>query len=76
MSETVATRLYIDAALAAGGDVELDATKAHRLRNVLRLGPGAAVAAFNARAGEWRCELSELGRNRARLTVGERLRPP
>jgi 16S rRNA (uracil1498-N3)-methyltransferase len=76
MPEAVATRLYLDAALAAGGDVELDAAQVHRLRNVLRLGPGAAVAAFNARAGEWRCELSELGRNRARLTVREQLRQP
>ena len=46
MPEAVATRLYLDAALAAGGDVELDAAQVHRLRNVLRLGPGAAVASL------------------------------
>ena len=35
--------------LAAGAAVELPAGPAHHLRTVLRLGPGDAVAAFNAR---------------------------
>jgi 16S rRNA (uracil1498-N3)-methyltransferase len=42
---------------------------------VLRLAPGAAVAAFNASAGEWLCRLAEGGRGRARLDVERRLRP-
>ncbi len=54
----------------------LDGAQAHRLRNVLRLAPGAAVAAFNAADGEWRCTVAALGRADGRLSVGERLRPP
>lgn len=45
------------------------------MRNVLRLGPGAAVAAFNERDGEWLCRLSEVVRNRASLVVERQLRP-
>ena len=76
MSERIATRLYIPDALAEGASVPLGAAQAHRLRNVLRLDPGAAVAAFNARDGEWCCTIAEIGRNAGALTVGECLRPP
>jgi 16S rRNA (uracil1498-N3)-methyltransferase len=76
MTDTkIATRLYLPAALAEGGDVEIDAAQAHRLRHVLRLGPGAAVAGFNARDGEFLCRVVELGRNRGVLAVEARLRP-
>ena len=67
-------RLYIEAGLAPGALVELSAGQAHRLRSVLRLDRGAAVAAFNAEDGEWRCHIAEFGKNRARLTVEHRLR--
>jgi 16S rRNA (uracil1498-N3)-methyltransferase len=43
---------------------------------VLRLGQGAAVAAFNEVAGEWLCELSEPGRGRSRLKAIRQTRPP
>jgi 16S rRNA (uracil1498-N3)-methyltransferase len=74
--EQVATRLHIPAALSAGGTAAIDAGQAHRLRHVLRLGPGAAVAAFNARDGEFRCRIVELDRNRGSLAVEARLRGP
>lgn len=73
MTERVAARLYLPAALAEGGAAEIDAAQAHRLRHVLRLAPGAAVAGFNARDGEFLCRLGELGRNRGAVVV-ERLR--
>jgi 16S rRNA (uracil1498-N3)-methyltransferase len=76
MSERPATRLYIPQGLAAGLAAELDSAQAHRLRHVLRLGPGAAVAGFNARDGEWLCRLGELGRGRLALTPAELLRAP
>ena len=41
--------------------VALDMAQAHRLRHVLRLGSGAAVAGFNEREGEWLCRLAEVG---------------
>src|SRR5947208_14315662 len=50
--------------------------QAHRLHNVLRLGLGAVVAAFNERDGEWLCHLSEHGRHRTTLTPAEQLRAP
>jgi 16S rRNA (uracil1498-N3)-methyltransferase len=62
--------------LAAGHPVVLAAAQAHRLRNVLRLGPGAAVAAFNERDGEWLCELAESGQRGARVAVRRQLRAP
>jgi len=70
----VATRLYAPEKLSSGHSVMLDAAQAHRLRNVLRLGPGSTIAAFNERDGEWRCEIAEIGRNRARLHIHEQVR--
>jgi 16S rRNA (uracil1498-N3)-methyltransferase len=62
--------------LAAGRPIVLTPAQAHRLRNVLRLGPGEAVAAFNRRDGEWLCELAEIGQRRARVAVRRQLRMP
>ena len=73
-SERIATRLYVPTALVEGGAAELDAAQAHRLRHVLRLGPGAAVAAFNARDGEVLCRVDKLGRNGGTLAVGAQRR--
>jgi len=75
LSERPATRLYIPQGLAEGVAVELDPAQTHRLRHVLRLGSGAAVAGFNARDGEWLCRLGELGR-RGALTPAQLLRAP
>lgn len=71
-----AARLYIAQQLAAGTAVTLSDSQAHYLRTVLRLGRGAAVAAFNAEEGEWLCRLDETGRRGAALTIERRLRTP
>lgn len=76
MPERPATRLHIPAGLVAGAAAALGPAPAHRLRDVLRLAPGAAVAAFNAADGEWLCRITELGRRAASLRVEARLRPP
>ncbi len=76
VDKRVATRLHIPAALAEGGTAEIDGGQAHRLRHVLRLGAGAAVAGFNARDGEFLCRVTELGRSAGALAVETRLRPP
>jgi len=73
-SVKIATRLHLPAVLAPGESVEIDAAQAHRLRHVLRLGPGAAIAGFNARDGEFLCRVVELGRNRGLLAVEAQLR--
>jgi 16S rRNA (uracil1498-N3)-methyltransferase len=75
MGEHRAPRLYVTAGLAPSAAIELSAGQAHYLRLVLRLGLGAAVAAFNAADGEWLCRIADIGRNRARLTVERLLRP-
>ena len=76
MNERPATRLYITDGLANSVTVELSTGRVHHLRSVLRLGPGAPVAAFNATDGEWLCRIAEIGRGGARLTVERQLRPP
>ena len=76
LPEAPATRLHIPEPLTAGGAVLLDAAPAHRLQHVLRLEPGAVVAAFNAGDGEWLCRVAELRRRGAVLTVIEQRRPP
>ena len=74
MSERAATRLYMTEPLTPGTAVALNASQAHRLRNVLRLASGAMVAAFNARDGEWLCRLTEQGRRGGALVPEKRLR--
>ncbi|MGE4217896.1 MAG: 16S rRNA (uracil(1498)-N(3))-methyltransferase [Alphaproteobacteria bacterium] len=74
-SERMRARLHVTAALAAGGTMELGREQAHYLRNVLRLGPGAAVALFNGRDGEWRARVQEGGKGRAVLAVEAQTRP-
>jgi 16S rRNA (uracil1498-N3)-methyltransferase len=70
------TRLHLEAPLAAGAQIALEAPRVHYLRNVLRLGPGAPVAVFNQRDGEWRARAIELGRNRGLLAVEVQSRAP
>ena len=67
-------RLFVDAALTEGGIIELDADRAHYLRNVLRLEPGAAVKLFNGSDGEWRAAVEVAGKRHARLIVGKPVR--
>jgi 16S rRNA (uracil1498-N3)-methyltransferase len=74
LSERGATRLYIPGRLASGAAIAVDPGQTHRLRNVLRLASGAAVAAFNESAGEWLCHLTEEGRGRAVLLPEHQLR--
>ena len=76
MTVKIATRLHLPAALAEGGAAAIDAAQSHRLRHVLRLGPGAAVGGFNARDGEFLCRVVELGRSGGALAVEARLRAP
>src|SRR5271167_1347831 len=69
-------RLHIEAGLASGEAVELEAGQTHYLRSVLRLGRGAAVAGFNAVDGEWLCRIAKVAKSRMWLTVERLLRVP
>jgi 16S rRNA (uracil1498-N3)-methyltransferase len=64
-----AQRVYVEADLAEGRTVACTPAQANYLRNVLRLGPGDAILAFNGRDGEWRAEVADAGRRDTLLIV-------
>lgn len=68
-------RLYLDAPLAEGASVALDATQANYLGNVLRARTGDSVLLFNGHDGEWRGTLARTGKRALALTVTGRTRP-
>lgn len=74
MSERPATRIYLAEPLTSGAVIDLAPAPSHRLRTVLRLGPGEAVAAFNAEDGEWLCWIEPVGHRGTALRVERRLR--
>lgn len=74
--DAVATRLHAAAELAEGAEIALDGDQAHRLRNVLRLQPGARIALFNGRDGEWAAEILVLAKRGGTARVGARRRAP
>lgn len=67
-------RLFVHGDLAAGATVPLEREQANYLLNVLRMGEGAKLLAFNGRDGEWRAELHQPTRKTAVLVVLERTR--
>ena len=73
----VRARLYVDQALDAGRSVDLSANQSHYLNHVLRLGPGAEVALFNGKDGEWRARIETIRRDAGSLGVEtQRFDPP
>jgi 16S rRNA (uracil1498-N3)-methyltransferase len=68
-------RLYVDAPLAEGASIALDASQANYLGSVLRLKTGDCVLVFNGHDGEWRGTLASAGKRRLALTIDERTRP-
>lgn len=71
-----ATRLHVEGDLAAGQTLGLDRDRAHFLRSVLRLSPGAKLSVFNAEAGEWLAEIEGLGKGWCSIALDRQLRPP
>src|SRR5437764_11342363 len=68
------TRLYVPDDLSSGASVALDAQQAHYLRHVLRLEPGAPVALFNGRDGEWRAVIEGFGKGTCAVKLERRTR--
>jgi len=68
-------RLFVDHPLSEGQAVPLSPEQAHYLGTVMRLGPGARIAAFNGRDGEWRAEVLGTPRRPTGLSALERTRP-
>ncbi|MGB8896210.1 MAG: 16S rRNA (uracil(1498)-N(3))-methyltransferase [Pseudolabrys sp.] len=63
-------RLFVDAPLAAGGEVFLDQDQTNYLTNVLRLRQGDGVLLFNGRDGEWQASLSSVGQRTVAAAIG------
>jgi len=70
----VRARLYVDQELDQGRSVGLSANQSHYLKHVLRLSPGAEVALFNGRDGEWRARIDDISRGSGALSVGQQMR--
>ncbi|MGF6862090.1 16S rRNA (uracil1498-N3)-methyltransferase [Rhodobacteraceae bacterium MBR-64] len=68
-------RLYVDHPLGAGQTVPLNRDQAHYLFNVMRLGPGGAVALFNGRDGEWRAVVTDAGKRGGVLICQDQTAP-
>ncbi|HEX3500095.1 MAG TPA: 16S rRNA (uracil(1498)-N(3))-methyltransferase [Stellaceae bacterium] len=74
MSEKPAARLYVPDDLASGATLVLAEGQAHYLRNVLRLGPGAALALFNGRDGEWLGRIDGIAKGKCSVALSEQAR--
>jgi 16S rRNA (uracil1498-N3)-methyltransferase len=75
MTPPLKARLYISGELAAGVAITLQEAQAHYLKNVLRLEPGAKVALFNGRDGEWAARIDGFAKRTSTLTLLEPRRP-
>lgn len=67
-------RLHLEADLAEGASVALDADQARYLMQVLRLRSGDEARVFNARDGEWTATLGDGGKKSTRLLIGSQRR--
>jgi 16S rRNA (uracil1498-N3)-methyltransferase len=67
-------RLFVDAPLQEGAEVACERGQANYLRNVLRLGDGAAILVFNGRDGEWRARLAAEGKRDCSLRIEDQVR--
>jgi len=70
------SRLFVRQSLSDGASVELDAGQANYLGNVLRLGVGAELLAFDGASGEWVARIADAGKKRMTLQVERRTREP
>lgn len=71
----IAARLYVAGSLSVES-LTLEAPRAHYLRNVLRLTPGARIAVFNAVDGEFSATITAFSKSAATLALGPRRKAP
>jgi 16S rRNA (uracil1498-N3)-methyltransferase len=75
MSPTdVKARIYVDAPLQSGAQIDLPSDQIHYLINVLRLGKGAGLAVFNGIDGEFAAMISVAGKRQCVVSIGDRRR--
>jgi 16S rRNA (uracil1498-N3)-methyltransferase len=70
-----AQRLFVEADLERGAQVELTREQSNYLLNVLRLGEGDVIHVFNGRHGEWSGRLAPRSRRDAALDIADLIRP-
>jgi len=63
------SRLFIDAPLHSGSQVELDAEQLNYVLRVLRLKPGYELIVFNGEGGEYSAEVTELHKRAGILSI-------
>src|SRR4051812_32222120 len=68
-------RLFVNAPLRGGAEIELAPTQAHYVIDVLRCKAGDHILLFNGQDGEWRGELSARTKRHASLLLSEQTRP-
>ncbi len=68
-------RLFLDQPLSSRAAASADRGQIHYLKDVMRLGPGDAVAAFNGRDGEWLARIEAVEKRRIVLRCERRLAP-
>ena len=68
-------RLFVAADLRARTQIVLEPDQAHYLTRVMRLGSGDELFIFNGRDGEWRAEVTEVGKGRCTLCPLDLIRP-
>lgn len=69
-------RLFVRQPLGEGVGIDLDASQANYLGNVLRLREGAELLIFDGASGEWLARIAEAAKKRMTLTVERRTREP
>jgi 16S rRNA (uracil1498-N3)-methyltransferase len=67
-------RLFVKTALSDGARVELNASQANYLGNVMRLSVGAELLVFDGCSGEWLARVADAGKKRMVLSVERRTR--
>src|SRR5688572_22013366 len=68
-------RVYWSGAAPLGGRAELTGDDAHRLRHVLRLSPGDALALFDGRGHEWAGRVSSVTKQAVEISALEAIEP-
>ena len=62
-------RIFLDAPLSPGAEVDCTPEQASYLRSVMRMDAGSALLVFNGRDGEWRAVLRHHGKRHATVEI-------
>jgi 16S rRNA (uracil1498-N3)-methyltransferase len=67
-------RLFIQAPLQAGAEIQAEPRQANYLLNVLRMRLGDPILLFNGRDGEWLARIADAGRRTCTLALEQQVR--